>query len=134
LNNGGFRCAQSFLFLELIRSRRTGNIQLKIFNFKSKRGSLMEFNERTIKVIIDEEKCEGCQTHACVEACKTYSRGILVLKDGRPAVEGSPDELVRKGTECLACEYECWFRGNSAITIEVPVEGLADYRKKHGTE
>jgi ferredoxin len=134
LNNGGFRCAQSFLFLELIRSRRTGNIQLKIFNFKSKRGSLMEFNERTIKVIIDEEKCEGCQTHACVEACKTYSRGILVLKDGRPAVEGSPDELARKGTECLACEYECWFRGNSAITIEVPVEGLADYRKKHGTE
>jgi ferredoxin len=134
LNHGGFRCAQSFLFLELIRSRRTGNIQLKIFNFKSKRGSLMEFNERTIKVIIDEEKCEGCQTHACVEACKTYSRGILVLKDGRPAVEGSPDELARKGTECLACEYECWFRGNSAITIEVPVEGLADYRKKHGTE
>jgi len=134
LNNGGFRCAQSFLFLELIRSRRTGNIQLKIFNFKSKRGSLMEFNERTIKVIIDEEKCEGCQTHACVEACKTYSRGILVLKDGKPAVEGSPDELARKGTECLACEYECWFRGNSAITIEVPVEGLADYRKKHGTE
>jgi hypothetical protein len=97
-------------------------------------GSLMEFNERTIKVIIDDEKCEGCKTHACVEACKTYSRGILVLKDGKPTVEGSPEELARKGTECLACEYECWFRGNSAITIEVPIEGLADYRKKHGTD
>jgi hypothetical protein len=94
----------------------------------------MEFSERTIKVIIDEAKCEGCATHACVEACKTYSRGILVLKDGKPAVELSPEELARRGTECLACEYECWFRGNSAITIEVPIKGLAEYRKKYGTE
>lgn len=94
----------------------------------------MEFSERTIKVIIDDEKCKGCTTHVCVEACKTYSRGILVLKeDGKPGVEDSPEELARKGTECLACEYECWFRGNKAITIEAPIEGLDDYRKKHGT-
>lgn len=97
-------------------------------------GMEMEFSERTIKVIIDEAKCEGCTTHACVEACKTYSRGILVLKDGKPAVELVPEELARRGTECLACEYECWFRGNSAITIEVPIKGLAEYRKKYGTE
>jgi len=93
----------------------------------------MEFSERTIKIIIDEEKCAGCETHACVEACKTFSRGILVLKDGKPAVEGSAEELARTGTECLACEYACWFKGNSAITIEVPVEGLAEYRAKNGT-
>jgi hypothetical protein len=97
-------------------------------------GIEMEFSERTIKVIIDEAKCEGCTTHACVEACKTYSRGVLVLKDGKPAVELSPEELARRGTECLACEYECWFRGNSAITIEVPIKGLAEYKKKYGTE
>ena len=97
-------------------------------------GIEMEFSERTIKVIIDEAKCEGCTTHACVEACKTYSRGILVLKDGKPTVELSPEELARRGTECLACEYECWFRGNSAITIEVPIKGLAEYRSKYGTE
>ena len=90
----------------------------------------MEFNERTIKVIIDYDKCEGCTSHACIEACKKYSRGILVLKDGKPTVEASPAELARVGTECLACEYECWFRGNSAITIEVPIEGLMGYRKK----
>ncbi len=93
----------------------------------------MEFSERTIKIIIDEEKCAGCETHACVEACKTYSRGILVLHDGKPAVEASEEELARKGTECLACEYACWFKGNSAITIEVPIEGLNEYRAKHGT-
>lgn len=93
----------------------------------------MEFSERTIKVIIDEVKCEGCKTHACVEACKTYARGILILKDGKPTVEGTPDELTRAGTECLACEFACNFKGNSAITIEVPIEGLAEYRKKYGT-
>lgn len=93
----------------------------------------MEFSERTIKIVIDEAKCEGCVTHACVEACKVFSRGILVLKDGKPAVVDSCEDLARKGTECLACEYECWFRGNSAITIEVPIEGLAEYRAKHGT-
>ncbi len=94
----------------------------------------MEFHERTIKIIIDEEKCEGCTTHACVDACKLFSRGILKLKDGKPVVEDTVDELARKGTECLACEYECWFRGNGAITIEAPVEGLSDYRKRYGTE
>jgi len=93
----------------------------------------MEFSEKTIKIIIDEEKCKGCTTHACVDACSKYSRGILVLKDGKPGVEESPEELARKGTECLACEYECWFRGNSAITIEAPIDGLDEYRKKHGT-
>ena len=93
----------------------------------------MEFSERTIKIIIDETKCEGCETHACVAACKTFSRGILVLKDGKPAVVDSCEDLARKGTECLACEYECWFRGNSAITIEVPIAGLDEYQAKHGT-
>ena len=54
---------------------------------------------------------------------------MLVLKDGvYPVVEGDPKRL---GTECLACEYECWFRGNKAITIEAPIPGLDEYRKKH---
>jgi Fe-S-cluster-containing hydrogenase component 2 len=95
---------------------------------------MTEFNEKTIKIIIDDEKCKGCKTHACVDACKKYSRGILVLKeDGKPGVVLPPEELERRGTECLACEYECWFRGNKAITIEAPIEGLDQYRKKHGT-
>jgi len=95
---------------------------------------MLEFNERTIKITIDDSKCESCESKACIEACKKYSRGILVLKDGKPTVEASADELARVGTECLGCEFECWFRGNSAITIDVPIEGLDAYRKKHGTE
>jgi len=89
----------------------------------------MEFQEQTIKVIIDESKCKECASKACIAACKTYARGLLVLKDGVPAVEG---DTKRLGTECLACEYECWFRGKGAIKIEAPTPGLEEYRKKHG--
>ena len=89
----------------------------------------MEFQELTIKVIIDESKCTECASKACIAACKTYARGLVVLKEGVPAVEG---DTKRLGTECLACEYECWFRGKGAIRIEAPTPGLEEYRKKHG--
>lgn len=92
----------------------------------------MHFEERTIKVVIDENKCAGCTTHACVAGCKLYDRGILVLKDGKPALGGDVEYAKRVGTECLACEYECWFRGNKAITIEAPIPGLEEYKRKHG--
>ena len=89
----------------------------------------MEFHEQTITVSIDESKCAACESKACIAACKTYARGILVLKDGVPAVEG---DAKRLGTECLACEYECWLRGKGAIAIEAPIPGLDEYRKKLG--
>jgi len=92
----------------------------------------MHFEERTIKVTIDEEKCLGCQNHVCAQACKTFDRGILVIKDGKPALGGDAEFAKRVGTECLACEYECWFRGNKAITIDAPTPGLEEYRKKYG--
>ncbi|HUS04475.1 MAG TPA: hypothetical protein VMY79_03015 [Dehalococcoidia bacterium] len=91
----------------------------------------MEFEEKTIKVIIDTTKCPDCVSKACVEACKLYSRGILQLSDGKPSVSHlSTEELRRKGTECLACEYECWQRGNNVIRIEIPIKGLDDYLRK----
>ena len=92
----------------------------------------MEFEERTIKVIIDTSKCPDCKSKACIEACKVYSRGILQLENGIPSVSHlSPEEIDRKGTECLACEYQCWQNGNSAIRIKVPIKGLNEYRAKH---
>ncbi len=92
----------------------------------------MEFEERTIKVIIDEAKCEGCKTYACVSACKLYSREVLVLKNGKLTTAGDAEFIKRVGTECLACEYQCRMRGNGAITILAPTPGLDDYRRKHG--
>ena len=90
----------------------------------------MEFQEKTIKIIIDEIKCRDCATKACIAACKTYARGILVLTDvGIPSVKG---DALRLGTECLACEYECRIRGNGALTIEAPTPGLEEYRLKMG--
>ena len=89
-----------------------------------------EFNEQTIKLSVDESKCQDCKSKACIAACKTYARGMLVLKDGiYPMVEGDPRRL---GTECLACEYECWFRGNGGMFVSAPTPGLEEYRRKHG--
>jgi len=90
---------------------------------------VLEFAERTITVRIDTAVCAGCETKACVSACETYSRGILRLRDGLPTVEHlTTSEVIRKGTECLACEYECRVRGKGALSIEVPIQGLDDYR------
>ena len=93
----------------------------------------MEFEESTIKVTIDTSKCPGCTTKACVEACKVYDRGVLQLDGEVPSVSAlSPDELKRKGTECLACEFACQQRGKGAIRIDVPIKGLDEYLKKRG--
>jgi hypothetical protein len=89
---------------------------------------MLEFAERTIVVRIDTAACGACETKACVSACETYSRGILRLNDGLPSVAHlAPGEVVRKGTECLACEYACRVRGREALSIEVPIEGLDEY-------
>ncbi|GAB4251051.1 MAG: hypothetical protein Kow00129_11930 [Thermoleophilia bacterium] len=95
---------------------------------------MYEFAERTIKVKIDRSKCSECETKACVEGCRQFARGILQLDEsGLPTVDHlTEDEVKRRGTECLACEYECWFRGHSAIEIEVPIEGLDEYLEKRG--
>ena len=64
---------------------------------------------------------------------KKYARGILELKDGVPSVEHlTAEEVLRLGTECLACEFACTFHGNKAITIDVPVAGLPEYLAKRG--
>ena len=94
---------------------------------------MLSFAERTISVFIDTQKCLECESKACVAACQKYARGILQLVDGRPSVAHLDDEGVkRKGTECLACEYECLFRGRDAIRIEVPIKGLPEYLAKRG--
>ncbi|HWJ03970.1 MAG TPA: hypothetical protein VNU93_09835 [Verrucomicrobiae bacterium] len=95
---------------------------------------MLEFAEKSLKVKIDTSKCDTCTTKACAEACKKYARGVLGIDDqGRASVaHRSQDEVLRLGTECLACEFACKTRGNNALEIEVPVEGLDEYLKKRG--
>ena len=94
---------------------------------------MLEFDERTIRIVIDDSKCATCQTKACIKGCSMYDRSILKLRGGKPAVFDL-EEAKRTGTECLACEYECWFRGLKAIRIEIPVSGLEQYRRSGGLE
>lgn len=90
---------------------------------------MYEFEFRTGKVIIDDEKCLQCKTHACISACKTYGRSILEIRDGRCRLVS--EDFNERCIEDLGCEYECWFRGKGAIRIELPIANLAEYRRKH---
>lgn len=93
---------------------------------------MLEFAEKSIKIRIDTSKCDTCETKACADACKKYARGVLGIDDhGRASVaHRSEEEVMRLGTECLACEFACKFYGNDVIKIDVPVQGLDEYLKK----
>jgi ferredoxin len=85
---------------------------------------MYEFEFRTGKVSIDYGKCDGCASFACVKACSLYGRNILRVQGGKPVLSVSPEEVRRLCIECLACEQECYFRGQQALTIVLPIAGL----------
>lgn len=93
---------------------------------------MLEFAERTLIVKIDTSKCETCETKPCADACQKYARGVLRIDEqGKASVtQHSTEEILRLGTECLACEFACKTSGNNAITIEIPIKGLAEYIQK----
>lgn len=90
-----------------------------------------EFSERTIKVVIDQSRCQECRSKACVKACSLYDRGILMIRGGMPMLREGVD-AERMGTECLACEEECRLRGFGVIIIEAQIPGLAQYKEAIG--
>jgi len=90
----------------------------------------LEFEVRSGGTVrIDLEKCESCETKACVKICNAPWMGqILELKDGVPALKHSLEEVKRGAcTEDLGCELECELHGNKAIVITLPVPGLDEY-------
>ncbi len=81
----------------------------------------------TGSVHIDHDRCAGCATRGCVEAC---APGILKLTKERPVLAVDPEEARRgKCTECLACEIFCRFHECAAIVIHLPIPGLKEYRE-----
>ena len=94
---------------------------------------MLQIKERTIIVNIDDSKCPNCKTKACIKACSLYDRGILRLVGGKPVILMTPSEAARQGTECLGCEFECWFKGLSAIKIEVPMAELDEFKRSIST-
>jgi hypothetical protein len=88
-----------------------------------------EFEFRTGKISINRGKCTGCTTHACVKACGLYGSGILKIWEGRPQLTIGAEETKRLCTECLACEFDCFFEGEKAISIHLPIPGLDELRR-----
>lgn len=99
------------------------------------------FESRTGRVSIDHGKCDGCTSFACVKACSLYGSGILRVEGSKPVLPVladrpggiPPEETTRRCTECLACEIDCYFQGQQAITITLPIAGLEEFRRAvHG--
>ncbi len=86
------------------------------------------FATLTGRIAIDHSRCGSCVSKGCVGACAPK---ILKLEDGKPVLAIAPEE-ARKGkcTECLACEIFCKFHERDAVTISLPIPGLAEYRKR----
>lgn len=86
------------------------------------------FDTKTGKLTIDHEKCSACRSRGCIEACIP---GILKLEENKPVLSISREEAAKgKCTECLACEIFCRFNEQAAVWIDLPIEGLKEYREK----
>lgn len=82
----------------------------------------LDFEIMTGRIIIDLEKCIGCKTKACVEACTAK----IFKTEGQEVTLNMTRETIKKGgcTETIACELECQLRGNGALKIVFPMPEL----------
>jgi len=89
--------------------------------------SAYSFATITGRVNFDHSQCLHCASKGCVGACGPK---ILKLDDEGCPVLAIPEAEAKKGkcTECLACEIYCTFKEKQAITIELPIPGLKEYR------
>ena len=98
----------------------------------------LEFETRTMKVIIDYGKCEPAMKNtaeplcgfACVKADRMYDRGVLRVESNRPVLATSREGVKKNSNESLSWEYACRATGNEAIQILIPFPGLKGYREK----
>ena len=99
----------------------------------------LEFDARRARIIIDHRQCEPANTNSsnpscgfyCVKACRLYGRNILKIEGNKPVLAVSdPAEIERLDNECLSCEYNCWLHGTGCISIDLPLDGIEEYRAK----
>ena len=73
-------------------------------------------------VTLDHAACLECETKVCIETCVPK---ILHLADDVPVLNITPEKAKKGGCiECLACEVECYFKGNKGGYIHLPINGL----------
>ncbi len=77
-------------------------------------------------VTYDHDICAGCQSKICVQEC---ARQILSLNDeGLPVLNISREEAEKgRCAECLACEVDCFFKGEGGGSIILPIPNLDEY-------
>ena len=84
----------------------------------------LEFLIRTGKVVIDLDRCQGCETFGCVKACALFGTNLYRIENNLPALVFDPEETQRRCNECLGCEYACHQYGRGALRIELNMFGL----------
>ena len=89
-----------------------------------------EFPFTTGKVTIDYQKCQHCQSYACVKACSLFGRAILRIDNGKPVLVS--EEANKRCIEDLSCEIYCQDYGNKGLKINLDMFGLNEYRTKIG--
>jgi succinyl-CoA synthetase beta subunit len=86
------------------------------------------FEIRTGQITYDHALCATCESKICIQVCGPQ---ILKLADGLPILAITHKEAKNGGCiECLACEVECWFHGNNGARIDLPINGLNEYRNR----
>ena len=101
---------------------RTTPVPEKPYTFETVTGGTVTF---------DHARCAVCETRVCVETC---ARKILSLNnEGLPVLNITAEEAKRgRCVECLACDVECYFRGNKGGYVDLPIPGLDAYREQAG--
>ncbi len=77
------------------------------------------------RVTIDHRACRECESKVCIKTCVP---GILALENDLPVLTISQDKAQKGGCiECLACEIECYFEGNQAGRVDLPLPVLIEH-------
>jgi ferredoxin-like protein FixX len=95
--------------------------------------AVFEFSFRTGKVVIDYEKCQGCENYACIKACSLFGGNLFRVDDGKPVLIAGVEEAGRRCIEDLTCELYCQAYGNKGLKIVLNMFGLNEYRDKTGS-
>ena len=83
---------------------------------------ILEFEIMTGKIVIDLEKCEECETKACIQAC---TANIFKRAGKKIELNMTRDAIKRGGcTETAACELECHLRGEGGLRLILPMPEL----------
>ena len=89
------------------------------------------YETRTGKVTIDYSRCDPACAIDIVKADRLYGRNVLKIEGNKPVLAiTDPEEIKRADNESLAIEYFSRLCGSDCVTIELPIEGLNEYKKK----